>query len=334
MQPAEARWHQNFMHTTNISSWQHRHEFCSEFAGAEKNTRRVLALTATMMVVEIIGGLKLHSMALFADGWHMATHVAAFVITVSAYALARRHARDAAFSFGTGKIAVLGAFTSAIVLGGIALFMAGESILRLIHPLTIHFNEAIAVACVGLAVNVISALLLKDHHHHSAGDTHLQHGHGRAHSHDHDLNLKAAYIHVLADAVTSILAIGALVGGKKLGWFWLDPMMGLVGSAVISQWAYGLVRDTHVILLDKEPVSSDLNGEIHKALEADADTRIADLHIWQVAVNKFAAIISVVAHEPKAPQAYKDLLKEHEELVHVTVEVNLCVGDDSEAKVA
>jgi cation diffusion facilitator family transporter len=300
----------------------HRHDFCGEFAGAEKSTRRVLALTAVMMVVEIIGGLKLHSMALFADGCHMGTHVAAFVIVVGAYALARRNAVNPAFSFGTGKIAVLGAFTSAIILSGIALFMAGESIQRLFHPLPIQFNEAIAVACAGLAVNATSALLLKDHHHHAGAAHH--HGHG----HEQDLNLKAAYVHVLADAVMSILAIGALVGGKIFRWFWLDPVMGLVGCVVISQWACGLIRDTHVILLDKEPASSDLNAEIHKALEADADTRIADLHIWQVAVNKFAAIISVVADKPKTPQAYKAMLREHEELVHVTVEVNRCPRDE------
>jgi cation diffusion facilitator family transporter len=306
------------MHTTNISAWRHRHDFCGQFEGAEKSTRRVLALTVMMMVVEIIGGLKLHSMALFADGWHMATHVAAFLITVGAYAFARRHAANPAFSFGTGKIAVLGAFTSAIILGGIALFMAGESILRLLNPLPIHFNEAIMVACVGLAVNVTSALLLKDHHH--SGGHHHHHGGAQ----DHDLNLRAAYIHVLADATTSILAIFALAGGKNFGWVWLDPVMGLVGSAVITQWAYGLIRDTHVILLDKEPAASDLGAEIHKALEADGDTIITDLHIWQIAVNKFAAIICVVAHEPKTPQAYKELLREHDELVHITVEPNLC----------
>jgi cation diffusion facilitator family transporter len=308
------------MHTTNIARWQHGHDFCGDFAGAEKSTRRVLALNGLMMVVEIIGGLKLHSMALYADGWHMATHVAAFVITVGAYAMARQHSKNAFFSFGTGKVSVLGAYTSAIVLGGIALFMAAQSILRLVHPLPIQFNEAIAVACVGLTVNVSSALLLKDHHHHSKADHHHHHHHG----HHHDLNLKAAYIHVLADAVTSMLAIVALTGGKLLGWVWLDPVMGLVGAGVITQWAYGLVRDTHVILLDKQPVDTDLNIEIRKALEADSDTIIADLHIWQVAMDKFAAIISVVAHEPKSPKAYKDLLREHEELVHVTIEVNSC----------
>ena len=307
------------MHSTDLSVWQHQHDFCGEFAAAEKNTRRVLALTAIMMVVEIIGGLKLHSMALFADGWHMGTHVAAFLITVGAYSFARRHAANARFSFGTGKASVLGAFTSAIVLGGIALFMAGESVNRLFHPLPIKFNQAIFVACVGLTVNVISALLLKDHHHHDH-----DHAHGQSHSHHHDLNLKAAYIHVLADAVTSVLAILALTGGKVFGWSWLDPIMGLVGSAVIGQWAYGLVRDTNVILLDKEPENSDLNLEIHKAIESDGDTRITDLHIWQIGVKKFAAIISVVAHEPKTPAAYKEPLKEHQELVHVTVEVQTC----------
>lgn len=315
------------MHSQNISRWKHEHDFEGAFATAERNTRRVLVLTAAMMVVEIIGGLKLHSMALFADGWHMATHVAAFLITVGAYALARRHSKNEAFSFGTGKIAVLGAYTSAIVLGGIALFMAGESVLRLFHPLPIHFNEAIAVACVGLTVNVVSAWLLRDQHHH-AGHDHHDHGHG----HEHDLNLKAAYIHILADAVTSLLAIIALTGGKFLGWAWLDPVMGLVGSAVISQWAYGLIRDTNVILLDKQPEDSDLNVEIRKALESDGDTLITDLHIWQIGVNKFAAIIALVAHEPKTPESYKALLKEHEELMHVTVEVHKC--DPHEAMTA
>jgi cation diffusion facilitator family transporter len=314
------------MHTVDLSPWTHRHDFCGEFNAAEKNTRRVLLLTAVMMVVEIIGGLKLHSMALFADGWHMATHVAAFFITVAAYGFARRHSINARYSFGTGKVAVLGAYTSAIVLGAIALFMVGESVNRLLHPLPIHFNEAIVVACVGLAVNVASAFLLKDQHHHGAGH---DHDHGQGHHHHHyDLNLKAAYIHVIADALTSVLAIIALTGGKFFGWTWLDPIMGLVGSAVITQWAYALVRDTNVILLDKEPETSDLNSEIHKAIERGDDTRITDLHIWQIGVNKFAAIISLVSHAPQSPAFYKQLLAEHEELVHVTVEIHKCEGED------
>ena len=303
------------VHSTDISRWAHGHEFCGEFAAGERGTRRVLILTAAMMAVEVVGGLRLHSMALFADGCHMGTHVAAFLITVWTYAFARKHSKNARYSFGTGKVAVLGAFASALILGGIGLFMAGESINRIAHPLAIQFDEAILVACAGLAVNVASAFLLKTPHHH---------GHTHDHDHPHDLNLKAAYVHVIADAVTSLLAIVALTGGKFLGWTWLDPVMGLVGSGVVAQWAYGLLRDTYPILLDKEPETTDLNREIHKALERDGDTRITDLHIWQIGVAKFAAIISVVAHEPKSPSDYKELLREHEELVHLTVEAQRC----------
>jgi cation diffusion facilitator family transporter len=310
------------MHTTNISRWQHSHDFCADFSAAEKRTRAVLILTAAMMCAEIFFGLKVHSMALFSEGLHMGTHVAAFLISVLAYFFARRHAADARFSFGTGKFGVLGAFTSAIVLGGVGLIMAGESISRLIHPSLIGFNQAILVACLGLVVNIVSALILKDNHHH--GHDHYHHHSGAGHEHHHDLNLKAAYIHVLADAVTSVLAVAALLSGKFFGWFWMDSIMGLVGSAVIAQWAWSLTRQTTVILLDKEPVQSDLNCEIRKAIESDLGTVIADLHIWQVSVNKFAAIISLVTHEPKAPEFYKKLLLQREELAHVTVEVNLC----------
>ena len=310
------------MHTTDLSPWTHSHDFCPPFDAAEKSTRRVLILTAIMMVAEIVFGLKLHSMALFADGCHMGTHVAAFFITVGAYAFARRHSTNVRYSFGTGKVAVLGAYTSAIVLGAIACFMVVESVNRLLHPLPIHFNEAILVACVGLTVNVVSALMLKGSHSHGVGHHH-EHEHGHSHGHHHDLNLKAAYLHVLADAVTSLLAIFALTGGKFFGWTWLDPVMGIVGSGVIAQWAYALIRDTNVILLDKEPDTTDLNLEIRKAIETD-DTRITDLHIWQIGVHKFAAIICLVSHHPKAPSAYKKALAEHEELVHVTVETHQC----------
>lgn len=322
------------MHTLDISPWKHHHDFCGDFTAAEKSTRRVLILTAVMMVVEIIGGMKLHSMALFADGWHMGTHVAAFLITVGAYAFARRHAKNTHYSFGTGKVAVLGAFTSAIILGSIAVFMVSESVNRLLNPVEIHFKEAIAVACLGLIVNVVSALMLKDchgHEHPHHGDDHA-HSHDHDHSHHHDLNLKSAYIHVIADAATSVLAIIALTGGKFFGWNWLDPVMGIVGSCVIAQWAYSLVQDTKIILLDKEPEDSDLNKEIHKAIESDGDSAIADLHIWQIGVKKFAAIISVVAHSPKSPSAYKELLKQHEELVHVTVEVQQCEHKSSDLR--
>ena len=314
------------MHTTDLSPWTHSHNFCAPFDAAEKSTRRVLILTAVMMIAEIVFGLKLHSMALFADGCHMGTHVAAFFITVGAYAFARRHSTNVRYSFGTGKVAVLGAYTSAIILGGIACFMVVESVNRLLHPLPIHFNEAILVAFLGLAVNVASALMLKDSHSHGPGHHH-HHEHDHGHAHHHDLNLKAAYLHVIADAVTSLLAIFALTGGKLFGWTWLDPVMGIVGSGVIAQWAYTLIRDTNVILLDKEPEECDLNQEIRKAIETDGDTRITDLHIWQVGVNKFAAIISLVSHEPKRPAAYKRALEQHEELVHVTVEVHRCEAD-------
>lgn len=307
------------MHRKDISRWKHHHQFVDESAAAERNTRRVIALTATMMVVEIAAGVRFNSMALLADGWHMSTHVAAFMITAWAYSLARRHANDPRFSFGTGKIGVLGAFASAIVLAGVAFMMAVESIHRFLEPVTIRFDHAIIVACIGLVVNVVSAFLLKDHHHHH------DHGHSHGtHDHHHDVNLKAAYTHVIADAMTSVLAIGALFGGKYFGWNWLDPVMGIVGGGVIAWWAYGLVRETVVILVDKEPDQSDLNGEIHKAIESLPDTSICDIHIWQVGVNKFAAIIALVTHDPKSPEWYKNLLKEHEELVHVTIEIHQC----------
>jgi cation diffusion facilitator family transporter len=317
------------MHTVNSTRWQHSHDFVGDQAAAEKNTRRVMALASVMMAVEIVAGLKLHSMALFADGCHMSTHVAAFLITAWAYAVTRKNAGNRLYSFGAGKMGVLGAYTSAIVLAGIALFMLVESVRRLFQPLVIHYNEAIAIAAAGLAVNLISAFLLHDRHPHA-------HGEGRgapaAHSHKHDINLKAAYIHVLADAATSVLAIIALTAGKIWGAAWLDPVMGIVGSAVIAQWACGLIRQTQTILLDKEPEDCDLNREIRKAIESDGDAVITDLHIWQVGANKFAAIISLVAHHPKSPEAYKAPLREHEELMHVTVEIHQCEGAPAPAR--
>jgi cation diffusion facilitator family transporter len=309
------------MHHIDPSRLKHDHNFTADFSTAEKNTRRVLLLTAAMMIAEIACGLKFHSMALFADGLHMGTHVAAFLITVLAYFFCRRHANDASFSFGTGKFGVLGAFTSAIVLGGVGLVMAGESIGRLIHPLAIQFNQAIVVACLGLAVNVVSALILKDQHHgHHHGHDHPHH---QGHEHSHDLNLRSAYLHVIADAVTSLLAIAALLSGKFFGWYWMDAIMGLVGSVVIGQWAYSLVRQTTVILLDRIPASSDLPVVIREGIENDGDSIITDLHIWQLGVNQFAAIIKIVAHHPKPPDEYRQALKIHEELVHVSVETQI-----------
>jgi cation diffusion facilitator family transporter len=325
------------MHLTDISPLQHEHNFCGDTSSAERRTRIVVAFTAAMMLAEIVAGHFFHSMALVADGWHMGTHVAAFVLAAVAYSYGRRHAKDARFTFGTGKVGVLGGFTSAIVLSGVALFIAVESIQRLVTPQAIHFREAIYIAAVGLLTNLICAWLLKDqpHHHHGHGhdhghdhgDHHCDHDHDHEHGHGHhhhDLNLKAAYIHVLADAFTSLGAVGALSAGYFFGWVWLDAAMGLVGTVVILSWAYTLLRDTGSILLDRVPAGSDLPVVIREGIEADGDSKITDLHIWQVGVNRFAAIVSVVAHNPKTADEYRGLLKIHEELVHVNVEVRNC----------
>jgi cation diffusion facilitator family transporter len=305
------------MHRTDHSRFRKRHDFVPDFSHAERRTRIVIGVTAAMMVVEITAGLMSNSMALLADGWHMSTHVLAFLITAAAYYFARTQAGNARFSFGTGKIGVLGGFTSAVVLSIVALLMAGESVHRLFVPLEIHFNEAIGIACVGLLVNLGCAVLLADRHHES--------GHGSAH--DHDLNLRAAYLHVLDDAFTSVLAITALTGGKFFGWAWLDPVVGIVGSGVVFSWAYTLLRDTSGILLDRTPSSSDLPDEIRRAVESDGDSLITDLHVWQVGIGKYAAMISVVAHQPKSCEAYRTLLRGHQELVHVTIETHHCRED-------
>jgi cation diffusion facilitator family transporter len=307
------------MDQSDHSPFRHTHNFVPDFSGAERRTRIVIAITAVMMVVEITVGLISNSMALLADGWHMSTHVIAFLITAMAYYLSRKHSSNAQFTFGTGKIGVLGGFSSAVVLAMIALLMAGESAHRLFVPLSIHFNEAIGVASLGLLVNLSCALLLKDtshHHHHD--------GHSHAADHRHDLNLRAAYIHVLADAFTSVLAIIALTGGKFAGWSWLDPIMGIVGSGVVFSWAYTLMRDTSGILLDRTPPSSDLPDEIRRAVERDGDSLVTDLHVWQIGTGKFAAIVSIVAHQSKGSDEYRELLREHEELVHLTIETQHC----------
>jgi cation diffusion facilitator family transporter len=289
----------------------------------------VIGITVAMMLLEITAGIFSHSMALLADGWHMSTHVIAFVMAAIAYRFTRRHADDRRFSFGTGKIGVLGGYSSAIVLSIIALAMAGESIRRLFSPLTIHFNEAIGIAALGLCVNLVCAFLLKDdpHHYHSH-----DHESGSDHSHHHDLNLRAAYVHVLADAFTSVLAIGALTSGKFFGWGWLDPAVGIVGSGVVFSWAYTLLRDTGTVLLDVTPETSDLPREIRRAVESDGDSIVTDLHVWQVSSGKFAAIVSIVAHQPKTCEQYRALLQEHEELVHVTIEIANC-HDHEESRV-
>src|SRR6266571_4441168 len=302
---------------TDHSRFGKRHDFVPDFSHAERRTRIVIGVTAVMMIVEIVAGLMSRSMALLADGWHMSTHVLAFLITAVAYYFARTQARNARFSFGTGKIGILGGFTSAVVLSIVALLMAGESVHRLFVPLEIHFNEAIGIACLGLLVNLGCAFLLADRHHET----------GSGSSHREDLNLRAAYLHVLADAFTSVLAITALTGGKFFGWAWLDPVVGIVGSVVVFSWAYTLLRDTSGILLDRTPPSSDLPDQIRRAVESDGDSLVTDLHVWQVGIGKFAAMVSVVAHEPKSSDSYRELLREHDELVHVTIETQHCRED-------
>ncbi len=304
------------MHVHTLDNWQHRHEFSVKNEKGERRTQYVLILTAVTMLVEILAGSVFGSMALLADGWHMGTHVAAFLITIFAYRYARKHAHNPAFTFGTGKVSVLGGFASAIALAVVALVMLVESTYRIIEPQTIQFNEAIAVALLGLLVNIISAFLLKDSH------THDHHDHTHDHHH-HDHNLRAAYLHVLADALTSLLAIVALVSGKYFGWNWLDPIMGIVGAIIITRWSYGLVQQTSPILLDAS-IEEDYRNSIKESIEQDSDNRISDLHIWKVGPNHYAATISLVTHFPKSAEYYKELLSSFNKLSHVTVEVNEC----------
>ncbi|MDF0556240.1 CDF family Co(II)/Ni(II) efflux transporter DmeF [Kamptonema sp. UHCC 0994] len=304
------------MHIHNLEQWQHSHDFSVNQDRAEKNTKVVMLLTAVTMVAEIIAGTIFGSMALLADGWHMATHVAAFGIAVFAYQYARSHATDPKYTFGTGKVSVLGGFASAVALAVIAFIMALESAVRLFQPQAIQFNEAIGVAVIGLVVNLASAWLLQDHH-----DHHHDHHHNH---HEHlDHNLRAAYLHVLADALTSVFAIVALFAGKFLGWVWMDAVMGLVGAGVIAKWSYGLVRDTGLILLDGA-IDKRIKLDIVTAIEENADNRVTDLHIWHIGQNHLAATISLVTHYPQTPEYYKNLLSHISSLSHVLVEVNYC----------
>lgn len=273
-----------------------------------------MLLTAITMLAEIIAGEIFGSIALLADGWHMGTHVAAFAISIFTYRYAKRHQRDPAFSFGTGKVSVLGGFASAVALGVVALVMVLESINRLYHPQPIHFNEAIAVAILGLIVNLVCAFILQRHHHHN--DPHEHH-------HHYDYNLRAAYLHVIADAMTSLLAIIALFSGKYFGWNRMDPIMGIVGAVVISRWSFNLVKDTKSILLD-HCADRNIKTKIKDTIEADSDNRISDIHIWKVGPFHYAAIISLVTHYPKPPEYYKNFLIPFKELSHLTIEVNQC----------
>ena len=302
------------MHIHTLDKWRHIHDYSTRNDKGERRTQYVLLLTAITMVVEIFAGTVYGSMALLADGWHMGTHVAAFFITIYAYRYARKHENSPAFSFGTGKVTVLGGFSSAVALAVVALVMLVESLERIMNPETIQFNQAIAVAGVGLLVNVVSAFILRDEHDHS---------HSHHHDHHHDHNLRAAYLHVLADAMTSLLAIFALLGGKYIGWNWLDPLMGIVGAAVITRWAYGLLRETGPILLDAS-IEQDYRQAIQDAIENDADNRVSDIHVWKVGANHYAAIISLVTHFPNPMEHYKNLLRDFHKLSHITIEVQEC----------
>jgi cation diffusion facilitator family transporter len=308
------------MHIHSLHHWKHSHRFNVEDAHGERNTRRVILLTLSMMIVEITAGYLFGSMALLADGWHMGTHAVALGITALAYFYARRHSDNPNYSFGTGKVGVLGGFASAVVLGVIALLMGIESIQRLFLPRPIRFNEAIAVAFIGLAVNVISAFLLQEKHHHDHGHDH------RPAKKFRDHNLRAAYLHVLADALTSLLAIVALSTGKAFDWIWMDPIMGIVGALIISRWSYGLLIDSGRVLLDRD-VNPEAVEEIRSKIESDADNRVSDIHVWRVGTHHLSAIVSIVTHYPKSPDHYKKLLAEYDEIAHVTVEVNPCDGE-------
>ena len=326
------------MHTTDIRPWEPDHSFGNDAVRpGEARTRWVVLVTALMMAGEIAAGTIYGSMALLADGWHMGTHAAAIGVALFAYAFARKHADDRRFSFGTGKVGALGGFASAVGLAVVALLVLVESAERLGSPVGIRYDEAIAVAALGLAVNLACAWMLAGAggghgHDHGHGPGH-DHEHGHEHEHDHghhdhhdhhrDHNLRGAYLHVMADALTSVAALAALFTGRYLGWTWMDPVMGIVGSLVIGRWSISLLKDTAAVLLDAE-IPEERRRAIRETLEAEGDTRVADLHLWRVGPRHLAAVVTVVSTTPVSPGRYRDLLAPHEDLVHVTVEVHRC----------
>jgi cation diffusion facilitator family transporter len=303
------------------SNHEHDHIFLGD--NHERNERRtwfVIALTSIMMVVEITAGTIFGSMALVADGWHMSTHAAAMLIAALAYIFARRNARNPRFTFGTGKVGDLAAFASAIILALVALLIGWESLVRLANPISISFPQAIFVAVIGLIVNLVSAWLLREDHDHHHGHGHHEHDHQHEH-HGRDQNLRAAYLHVLADALTSVLAIIALVAGSMYGWIWLDPLMGIVGALVIARWSWGLMRDTGAIILDYRQSNDPIEAKIRSVVFETGD-RITDLHVWQLGPGHHAAIVAVVTENAQSPAAYRDRLAKVAGLSHITVEVS------------
>ena len=303
----------------DIGDFTHEHVFLG--SSHDENARRtlwVVLLTAAMMVGEIVAGYLTGSMALLADGFHMATHAGALGVAAAAYAFARRHAGNRRFSFGTGKVGDLAGFASALVLGLVALGIGAESVMRLFQPIHVTFGTAAWIALVGLGVNLASAALLGGGH---------SHGHSRDHGHDHhhhgghghDNNLRSAYVHVLADALTSVLAIAALLAGRFLGWVWMDPVMGMVGALVIARWSWSLMRDTAAVLLDE--TDDHVADEVRELVEAPGDARIADLHVWRIGPEAHAGIVSVVAAPQVSADTVRERLRPVHELAHLTVEL-------------
>jgi cation diffusion facilitator family transporter len=326
------------MADNELGNWIHEHTFNVNKQEIEKRTLLVVIITFVMMIAEILFGWLSNSMALLADGFHMGTHAFALGLSLFAYAMARKHAKNTNFTFGTWKIEILGAYSSALVLGIVVIGMVYTSVERIIHPLSIHYNEALFVAVIGLIVNLGSAFILNAgefgaHKHHHGEDAAEDHEHNHAcgpdsHHHDHscrhnDLNLQSAYLHVLADALTSVFAIVALLGAKYLGFTRLDPLMGIVGAALIGRWAYTLLKDSAKILLDHETGSS-LSSIIRQRMESDGDTKICDLHLWRVADKKYACIISLVTTKNYSVDDYRKRLEDVDGLAHTTIEINNC----------
>jgi cation diffusion facilitator family transporter len=314
------------MHTENLLAWTHEHAFNEGSHAAERGTRLVMWITAAMMVVEITAGWWFNSMALLADGWHMSSHAVAIGLSAFAYAAARRYASDSRFAFGTWKIEVLAGFASAIFLLGVAALMVFASIERMFSPQPIHYQEAMIIAVIGLVVNIACAVILNgahDHEHHDNDANTHHHGH----DHHHDLNLKSAYLHVVADAATSVLAIAALAGGWFFGWSWMDPVMGIIGAGLVAVWAKGLIAETGKVLLDRE-MDHPVVDEIREVIEADlarGETRIADLHVWRVGKRAYSCALSLVTHDATlTAQHVRERLARHEEIVHTTIEIQQC----------